>query len=316
VRRSALVIPLYVVVLSILGSPVAKAECVIITGKQVMEGSRYELVFSGRVTATTRTAEIGYRATFEVDRVWKGAVSEHTDVYVWELAPERPRFEAGHRYFVLAERMVNPRARAGVGLGPNDGPAITPMQCSDAFQGTPDDLKDLGPSRAPTPGNNSVNPVLQDPTRPVRLPPSLPLAAIQIRLLRSGGGGCPGRCVHYRVTIQGDGTVRCEDLAAPPVPARERTIPAPDVVTLTNEFLAARFFEAPDRYAGRSFYQLQGTQLRLLETFGADFPKWDLSLRLGDLEKSVHLYLDYPENLGHLRDRVDQIGGPQSWTNK
>ena len=85
-------------------------------------------------------------------------------------------------------------------------------------------------------------------------------------------------------------------------------------MALTNEFLAARFLEVPERFDGRSFYVLQGQQLLLRGTFGADGPEWDLSLRLGQLEKSVHLYADYPDALGRLRDRVDQIGGPRNWS--
>ena len=145
------------------------------------------------------------------------------------------------------------------------------------------------------------------------LPSSIALTDIQISLLRGGSGGCAGRCVNYRVTIHGDGTVNYEDLAAPPLPARERKVAVADVVALTNEFIDVRFFEAPARYVGRSFYVLQGEQLLLRRMSASDGAEWDLSLRLGDLEKSVHLYRDYPEHLGHLRDRVDQLGGPQSW---
>jgi hypothetical protein len=150
----------------------------------------------------------------------------------------------------------------------------------------------------------------------VTLPSSLALTDIRISLLRNSGGGCLGRCVHYQVTIRGDGTLRYEDLADPPIPPRERTVPVAEVVALTNDLVGARFFDAPARYEGRSFYVLEGQQLLLRGRSAADGPEWDLSLRLGELEKSVHLYLDYPEHLGHLRDRVDQIGGPHSWPAK
>jgi hypothetical protein len=149
---------------------------------------------------------------------------------------------------------------------------------------------------------------------PVALPSSVALSDIHISLLRGGSGGCAGRCVNYRVTIHGDGTVEYEDLAAPPLPARERKVEVAEVVALTNEFIDGRFFEAPARYVGRSFYVLQGEQLLLRRTSASDGPEWDLSLRLGNLEKSVHLYRDYPDHLGRLRDRVDQIGGLKSWS--
>ena len=155
----------------------------------------------------------------------------------------------------------------------------------------------------------------QNPSPPrVALPASVALTDVQITLRT--GGGCLGRCVHYRVTIHGDGTVKYEELAKPPIPPQARTVTVADVVALTNEFIGARFFEAAARYVGRNFYVLEGERLSLLGRSVDDGPEWDLSLRLGDLEKSVHLNLDYPEQLGRLRDRVDQIGGPQSWIAK
>ena len=108
--------------------------------------------------------------------------------------------------------------------------------------------------------------------------------------------------------------MRYEDLAEPPLSPRERTIPVDEVVALTNDFLGAHFLEASERYVGRSFYTLQGDRLLLRGTAAADGPEWDLSLRLGSVEKTVHLYRDYPLQIGNLRDRVDRIGGPTSWT--
>jgi hypothetical protein len=159
--------------------------------------------------------------------------------------------------------------------------------------------------------------VTQDlPGPPQLLPDSIPLSELEIRLERHTGGGCIGRCVHYRVTVRGDGMVIYEDLAQPPVPSRQRTVAVDDVVSLANEFVRSRFFEAPERYVGESFYERQGEQLRLRGTAASDGPAWDLSIRLGRLAKSVHLYLAYPEALARLRDRVDRIGGPQSWTDR
>jgi hypothetical protein len=155
----------------------------------------------------------------------------------------------------------------------------------------------------------------QGPPRPT-LPNTLELKDIEIVLVRDTGGGCPGRCVHYRVTIQGDGTVTYQDLAEPPVPAQTRKVPIDDVVALVNQFVGARFFEAPDRYVGKSFYARQGDRLLLRGTAGADGPVWHLNLRLGGAMKSVHLYLDSPAYLRELRDHVDQIGGPQAWAGR
>ena len=108
--------------------------------------------------------------------------------------------------------------------------------------------------------------------------------------------------------------VRYEDLASPPVPARTRRVTVDEVVALANEFVRARFLEAPERYVGQSFYVLQNGQLLLRGSAGADHPTWDLSFRLGTLQKTVHLELGYPDYLGRLRDLVDKLGGPAVWT--
>ncbi|MGH9145127.1 MAG: DUF6438 domain-containing protein [Vicinamibacterales bacterium] len=142
------------------------------------------------------------------------------------------------------------------------------------------------------------------------------MSELEIQLDRDTGGGCLGRCVHYRVTIRGDGTVIYEDLANPRVARRQRVVTADDVLGLVNEFVRARFFDASDRYVRERFYVRQGDQLVLRGMAGADGPSWDLSLRMGRLAKSVHLYLGYPEYLAKLRDRVDHLGGPQAWVVK
>ena len=150
----------------------------------------------------------------------------------------------------------------------------------------------------------------------VVLPSSTPLSEVEIRLDRGGGGGCFGRCVAYRITILGNGLVKYEDLAAPPVAPQQRKVPVDNVVSLANEFLRARFFEASDRYVTESFLVHEGDRLLLRGRGGADGPRWDLTFRLGPLAKTVHLYLGYPASLGTLRDLVERMGGPQAWTVK
>jgi len=145
------------VVASVLTSPSASAECVMVPAKQmakqVMEEKRYELVFSGIVVAVTRTADLGYRATFDVDGVWKGTVTKQFDLYVWESAAEIPKFETGRHYLALARKLVTPQERKGAGLD-NDTVAFTPVQCSDPLSLAPDLIRKLGPGRAPTASAN------------------------------------------------------------------------------------------------------------------------------------------------------------------
>jgi len=126
-----------------------EAECLSdMTAQQAMQGPN-ELVFSGIVVRITRTADLGYRATFDVDRVWKGVVSKRFDVYVWELAPEGGRFEMSKRYLVIAERLTESRAREGVGLAGTDAIAFTRRPCTGPNELGPNIIQDLGVGKPP-----------------------------------------------------------------------------------------------------------------------------------------------------------------------
>src|SRR4030095_12875223 len=70
--------------------PATGSECVKLSPKTVVEEPSKELIFRGKGVAVTRTADLGYRATFDVERVWKGPVGKRFDLYVWELAAEVP----------------------------------------------------------------------------------------------------------------------------------------------------------------------------------------------------------------------------------
>src|SRR5262245_27880039 len=123
--------PLAVLVLTVLVPVKLRAECVIVTAADLMKIPMYELVFSGTIVEIMRTAELGYRATFDVDRVWKGNVPHLFDLYVWELAPEIPRFEMGKQYVAVAQRLVDPKYRESVGLTNLQIEAFRPVMCTD-----------------------------------------------------------------------------------------------------------------------------------------------------------------------------------------
>jgi hypothetical protein len=142
-----LVIVLSVVAASLATGPLARAECFLLTAKYVMEQSISELVFSGTVVEVTRTAELGYRATFEVDRIWKGAVSKRFDLYVWELAPETPRFEVGRHYVALAIRLTDSVSRQRAGVIGTETVAYSPVFCSNSL--SPDIVRELGIGEPP-----------------------------------------------------------------------------------------------------------------------------------------------------------------------
>jgi hypothetical protein len=138
------------VVAALLVTTVAgRAECITQTATAILESKLNELVFFGRVAQITRTADFGYRATFEVQRVWKGSTAKHTELYVWELAPEVPRFEVGRTYVAVARRLVDPKVREGAGVPQGDALVFTPAQCSDPPSLVPNIVEALGVGKPP-----------------------------------------------------------------------------------------------------------------------------------------------------------------------
>jgi hypothetical protein len=124
------------------GIPV-HGECPRTTAQGILHGPG-ELVFSGLVVDVTRTADLGYRATFAVDRVWKGRVTKQFAVYIWELAPETGGFRLNERYVVVAQRLTNPDARRAAGISEADTVAYTQVPCTGKHELGPNIIGDLG----------------------------------------------------------------------------------------------------------------------------------------------------------------------------
>ena len=125
-------------------------ECVVVSADVILADSRVALVFSGRVVGRVYVGKLEtstYRATFEVDRVWKGAVPKQIDIYVSELSAEMPRFEEGREYVVVANRVVHSKLRQDMGLADADGPAFAAQLCSGDLP--PDIRKQLGAGSRP-----------------------------------------------------------------------------------------------------------------------------------------------------------------------
>jgi len=109
--------------------------------------------------------------------------------------------------------------------------------------------------------------------------------------------------------------VRVADLGPDPRPRdRERIVSADEVVALLNEFLVGHFIDAANSYSGGLRAVRAGNQVSFSRHFGADGAEWDLALRVGQYRKTVHLYLDYPDGLARVRDRMIRLGGPSSWS--
>jgi hypothetical protein len=125
------------------------AECITVPINAFLDAKGNELIFSGTVVEIVRTAPFGYRATFEVDQVWKGVVSKRIDLYVWELPAETPRFGLNRHYLVVAKRLVDPLEREGVGLGGSDMTAFAGVQCSPPEWDKGQMICDLGRGQPP-----------------------------------------------------------------------------------------------------------------------------------------------------------------------
>jgi hypothetical protein len=149
---------------------------------------------------------------------------------------------------------------------------------------------------------------------------SYPLSEVEVRLVRTPHGGCASPCSIYAVTVRGDGTVTYDGTviysgAGQVAGVRTRSISVDEVVSLVNEFLKARFFEARDTYHNPPSTVLRNGDTVVLygAVGGSDDPQADLMLRIGDRRKTVTLYSNYPADLGRLPELVDRIGGPQVW---
>jgi hypothetical protein len=125
--KTELLLCFALVVTLLLSAEPAHAEC-IAAGRWWIDEKSVDLVFSGTVVNIVRTAETGYQATFDVDRVWKGSVPTRFELYVWEGAAEPPRLEARSRYIVGAKRLAENREREGAGVMTSEV-AFGPIQC-------------------------------------------------------------------------------------------------------------------------------------------------------------------------------------------
>ena len=151
------------------------------------------------------------------------------------------------------------------------------------------------------------------------LPPSVKLSKVEVRLTHKAyGGGCGvPRCIKYNVRVTGNGVVEYEDIGGEPrESSQRRNVPVEEVVALVDAFVRARFFEANARYTGNPVARREGDSIRFGQSGGADRPESDLTLRLGNQTKTVHLSMGFPEELGRLRDQVDKMGGPAAWPKK
>ena len=94
------------------------AECALITAKAVMSQREYELVFGGRVVDIQAFGPSGARVTFDVQRVWKGAVPSRIDLYYGRMSSEGPQsqFTKGEYGVAVAVRLKDAAMRRAFGV--------------------------------------------------------------------------------------------------------------------------------------------------------------------------------------------------------
>ena len=110
---------------------------------------------------------------------------------------------------------------------------------------------------------------------------------------------------------------RYEDLGGEPRDrSQRRTIPIDEAVALVNEFVRARFFEAPAKYVDELLVRRDGDSIEFVRQMSFDGPEWDLTFRVGTQVKTVRLHMGFPVEFERLRDRIVDIGGPKAWTTK
>lgn len=140
---------------------------------------------------------------------------------------------------------------------------------------------------------------------------SYDLGGVSITLERTE---CFGTCPSYRVVVSGNGDVVFEGLGfVDAIGVHQAAIELDDFVALVNEFLRVRFFDALDRYEGRQLVQRRGDKLFMYSQTESDHPSTILTIRLGDHEKTVVLYNNYPSDLKSLADAVDSAAKTEQW---
>ena len=136
------------VLLTSFTTPMLHKECVRVTGQSVLSDKSVELVFGGQVAAVTEISEVGYRATFDVERVWKGSVPARVSLYVPYTQPEGPQFLLAQRRVVLARTVNDAHIRQVLAI-PGSGAFLMAVSCSDPTVLSPDIERELGTSHPP-----------------------------------------------------------------------------------------------------------------------------------------------------------------------
>lgn len=150
-------------------------------------------------------------------------------------------------------------------------------------------------------------------TSAVPLPTILKPLDIEIQLAYEGHGGCFKRCMRYRITLRGDGSVQYDDLGGEPrEPSRRRRASMDETLSIVNELLQAGVTDAPLAPEGRPLLSRDGESLKL-EFRGGGEEEWNILLRLGGWTKALKLKRESPLPFMRVRDRIVRIGGPNAW---
>ena len=160
---------------------IARAECVKIPPKEWLKFPDTELTFSGNVAEVTKAGELAVRATFEVERVWKGQVSRWFDVYTSPPASaETPYDEKDHSYVVIATRLLNKEARTNAGFGNSDAVVFTGANCSRLYS-VDEFVRAVGRGKPPNKNSEQQTPADSLQVRPFFTRPLIPERGVRVR---------------------------------------------------------------------------------------------------------------------------------------
>lgn len=125
---------------------------------------------------------------------------------------------------------------------------------------------------------------------------------------------CGDRCETYRVSLTADGDVRYEGLRfVTAVGKHSAQISREQAITIVNELLRVKFFDAPAEFVGLDQITLHDGKLTIGTAITMDANPTILALRIGASTKVIRFYSTEPLGLTQIADQVDAAVQIERW---